>query len=146
MMPVMDDIARLHTRFSQIAIVEAEYWDSRIVLDSDIQSELIFWVQNVESLNVRYLFDKSMPGKFVSIKGDASNSGCGSFIEGTENVAAKLFSPEECEKHSTWRELDNILFSVQAFQTHLQGKNVKFMTDSQSARTILQRGSMRIVV
>ena len=143
MMPVVDDLARLHTRYSQIAIAQAERWDSLILISAEIRSELIFWFKNVERLNIKYFFDQEVPKRFVSIMGDASNTGCGSFIVDTDHVAAKLFSPEEREYHSTWRELENIRFTIEAFKPFLQGQHVKFMTDSQSARTILQRGSMK---
>ena len=143
MMPVVGDLSRFHTRFSQIAIAEAETWDSQIALGSDIRAEVNFWKENVQSLNVRYVFEVQVPKRYLSVFGDASSSGCGSFISGTDDVAARLFSPEECEKHSTWRELENLRFSIESLSPFLTGKNVKFLTDSQSAQRIMKCGSMK---
>jgi hypothetical protein len=85
----------------------------------------------------------SIPKRVVAIKGDASSSGCGSFIEGTEVVAARLFSPEERSQHSTWRELANVHFSLEALLPFIKDSHVKFLVDSQSAQHILQCGSMK---
>jgi hypothetical protein len=79
----------------------------------------------------------------VSIKGDASASECGSFIEGTSIVAARLFSPEERLEHSTWRELANIHFRLEALLPYIKVSNVKFLTDTQSAQRILCSRSMK---
>ena len=143
MMPVIDNLASLHTRFSQMAVAQAQTWDSLIEIDREIKAEIIFWLDNIQSLNVKYVFEVEVPGQSVSIKGDASNSGCGSFIEGTEHVAARLFSPDECARHSTWRELENVRFSMSAFGPLLKGSKVTFYTDNQSTQRILKSGSMK---
>jgi hypothetical protein len=143
LIPVVGDLARLYTRFSQIAVASATFWDEPLQLNADIKSEANFWLKNLKSLNRRFIFDVQIPKTIISVKGDASSSACGSFIEGSDIVAARLFSPEEREEHSTWRELANIHFSLHALLPYISGSNVKFMTDSQSARRILQCGSMK---
>ena len=102
-----------------------------------------FWLKNIRSINVNYIFDVKVPENPTIIKGDASSSGCGSFIVGSNEIAARLFSPEECQQHSTWRELENVRFSLEALAPYVSGSNVLFMTDSQSTQNILKRGSMK---
>jgi hypothetical protein len=45
--------------------------------------------------------------------------------------------------HSTWRELANVHFSLEALMPFIKDSSVKFMVDSQSAQRILQCGSMK---
>ena len=143
MMPVIDDKVMLYTRFSQMAVASAERWDSPIHLDQDIKTEILFWTDNIRVLNLKFVFEVEVPRKTVAVYGDASNSGCGSFISGSNDVAAKLFSPQECKKSSTWRELENVRFSIQSLSPILKNNQVMFFTDSQPAQRILQSGSMK---
>jgi hypothetical protein len=143
LMPVVGNLARLYSRYSQVAVAKADFWDAVFDLDSDIISEIQYWKNNLQVLNKRLVFDVSVPKRVISIKGDASSSGCGSFIEGSHIVAARLFSPEEQLQHSTWRELANVHFSLEALLPFVKDSNVKFLTDSQSAQRILRCGSMK---
>ena len=77
------------------------------------------------------------------MSGDASATGCGSFIEGTDLVAARLFSGEERAAHSTWRELENIHFSLKALKQYLSKRTVRFRVDNQATVSIVSKGSMR---
>jgi hypothetical protein len=79
---------------------------------------------------------RSVPKQIISIKGDASSSGCGSFIEGSHIVAARLFSSEEQLQHLTWRELANVHSSLEALLPFVKDSNVNFSTDSQSAAAL----------
>ena len=143
MIPVIDDLARFHTRISQMAVADAFSWDSPVQLNEQIKSEISYWIKNIRSLNVRYIFDVQVPVNPIIIEGDASHSGCGSYIVGQNEVAARLFSPEECLRHSTWRELENVRFSMEALAPYVSGANVLFRTDNQSTQKILKRGSMK---
>jgi hypothetical protein len=143
LMPVVGDVSRLYSRCSQIAVANATSWDTVFGPEAEVISEIVFWKENLVKLNKRLIFDVSIPKRIISLKGDASASGCGSFIEGTDIVAARLFSPEECEQHSTWRELANVHFSLEALLPFIKGSYVKFLVDSQSAQHILKCGSMK---
>jgi hypothetical protein len=139
LMPVVGDLARLYSRYSHVAVAKADSWDAVFDLDSDIISEIQYWKNNLQVLNKRLVFDVSVPKQIISIKGEASSSGCGSFIEGSHVVAARLFSLEEQLQHSTWREFANVHFSLEVLLAFVKDSNVKFLTDSQSA----QCGSMK---
>ena len=122
----------------------AESWNCRVDLDEEVMFEVRFWKENLRALNKKVLFEDTVPKRLVLIKGDASASGCGSYIEGTELVAAKVFSEEEKGYHSTLRELLTVEFSLKAFKKEIVGANVSVATDSQSAQRILSAGSMKV--
>ena len=82
MIPVVNDLARFYTRFSQMAVVDAFSWDSLIMLKN---AEINYWLKNIQSKNVNYIFEVEIPKNPTVIKGDASSSGCGTFIQGVEN-------------------------------------------------------------
>ena len=140
--PVIGDASSLFSRFMQMEIANAISYDSSVSLNDSIVSELKFWLSNVDSLNSRACSIRDPPIEVV-LSGDASASGCGSFIEGTDIVAARSFNPEERLAHSTWRELENIHFSLKAFKSYLSNRSVKFRVDNQASVNIIAKGSMR---
>ena len=140
--PVMGDATSLFSRFSQMAIANSTSYEQTILLNDCVQSELKFWQENVHKINRRSCRDLHPPSTIV-LSGDASASGCGSFIEGTDLVAARLFSGEERLAHSTWRELESIHFALKAFKDHIAQRSVKFRVDNQATVSIVAKGSMR---
>lgn len=140
--PVVGNISRLMSRFCQMSIAESISYDDVTVLDSNMKTELNFWNSKIEQLNSRACFSKKPPVTVV-IEGDASSSGCGSFIQGQDLKAARLFTESERETHSTWRELENIHFSLKSLGRFLSGRSVKFRVDNQSSVNIIENGSMK---
>ena len=53
---------------------------------------------------------------------DASANGCAAFIQGTDLVFQRNWSLGDSEKSSTWRELEAIKFSIEAFNTRLSNE------------------------
>ena len=140
--PVMSDATSLFSRFSQMAIASSPSYDSLVILDTNIKAELKFWLENVDRLNSRSC-KVEKPPIAINLSGDASATGCGSFIEGTDLVAARLFDPDERSAHSTWRELENVHFSLKSFVNHIKGRTVRFCVDNQSSVSIVAKGSMK---
>ena len=140
--PVVGNLTRLRSRYCQMAIAAAGSYDSWSVFTPLMVKELCFWKDNVEELNCRSC-KREEPPVSVVVKGDASASGCGSFIVDSALEAARLFSPLERETHSTWRELENVNFSLAALRDELQGRVVNFLIDNKSAVSIIQNGSMK---
>jgi hypothetical protein len=83
------------------------------------------------------------PPEILSIFGDASSTGCGSFIQGKEVIAAKTFSSLEREAHSTWRELESVNFTLKAFLPFIKNRTVKCFVDNLASVTIAANGSMK---
>ena len=142
MQAVVGDITRLKTRTCLIQIASSEGWDRRIRLSSHIKKEFLFWLENIDRLNIRYCFQLEKPVVFSLIESDASSTGCGSILNGT-HVAAKIFEEQERKQSSTHREIANIHFSLLSFLPNIQNKSVTVKTDSQSAAKICKVGSMK---
>ena len=142
--PVMGGVTRLRSRFTQITIASAPSYDTIVGISLQVTKELVFWKDNVDSLNCRSCAKEQSP-VVVVVKGDASATGCGSFIVNSLVKTARLFSQEEQDLHSTWRELENVRFSLTAMVEQLQGRTVTFLVDNSSAVQIIQNGSMKEV-
>ena len=72
---------------------------------------------------------------------DASLSGCGAFVQGSNLLSRRNWSTEESQKSSTWRELAAIKFALAAFIAHLSGLRVRCNTNNQNVVRIIQFGS-----
>ena len=142
LMPVVGNCAKVTTKVSQHCIAVATSWDESIILSPDIKREIDFWKTNLVNLNCRQLSEQSPPKVINMIEGDASGTGCGSWLN-KEMLAARLFSSEEKETHSTFRELANVHFSLASFLPKIKNSSVKFLLDSQSAVHIIENGSMK---
>ena len=142
LLPVVGNCARVTTKVSQFCVANASSWEVKVSLSSEIKREIIFWKNNIDSLNCRFLSENSPPVILQVIEGDASATGCGSWLN-KEKMAARIFSPEERETHSTFRELANVHFSLVSFLPYIKNCSVKFLCDSQSAVKIIQHGSMK---
>ena len=71
---------------------------------------------------------------------DASLSGCGAFVQGSNLLSRRNWSTES-QKSSTWRELAAIKFALAAFIAHLSGLRVRCNTNNQNVVRIIQFGS-----
>ena len=140
--PVVGNSSRLSTKQSQILVASSQSWDDTVHLPSTVKREFLFWRENIDHLNSRSCIEKGPPMVLNVIEGDASSSGCGSILN-HHLLAARIFSPDERDTHSTFRELANIHFSIHAFLPHIKGSDVKFRVDSQSAARIIDVGSMK---
>ena len=55
-----------------------------------------------------------------------------------------MWTEFESSQSSTWRELDAIEFSLQAFVPVREGSHIKWFTDDQAAARIVEVGSMKL--
>ena len=141
-MPVVGNCAKVTTKVSQYTISVSESWDENIMLGSDIKKEILFWKKEIDSLNCRNLCEDKPPQVLNVIEGDASGTGCGSWLN-REKLAARIFSQDERSTHSTFRELANVHFSLLSFLPFIKDSSVKFIVDNQAAATIIENGSMK---
>ena len=140
--PVVGNCSRVTTKQSQICVANADSWDGNVALSAEIKREILFWKENIDHLNCRFMAENGPPKTFDLIEGDASATGCGSYLN-KDKMAARIFSNEERQTHSTYRELANIHFSLLAFLPYIRNSSVKFLVDSQSAARIVETGSMK---
>ena len=142
LIPVVGNCSRVATKQSQIHIANSDSWDDDIQLYPGIKREILFWKDNIEKLNRRLISEPAPPTVLNIIEGDASSTGLGSILN-RECLAARIFSQEERETHSTFRELSNIHHSLLSFLPMIKNSSVKFLVDSQSAARIVDTGSMK---
>jgi hypothetical protein len=137
MAPVVGKISGLKTHFCQMTIAGSPSYDSETII-----SELNFWLSGVERMNIRNCV-VSNPPKLLSIYGYASATGCGSSMEGRSEVAARSFTQSERDAHSTWRELENVHFTLKSFLPFIKNCSVTIFVDNESSVNIIQNGSMK---
>lgn len=142
LIPVVGNCSRVTTKQSQICIASSDSWDNFIHLSSPIKKEILFWKENIHKLNHSIISESGPPTVMNVIEGDASSTGLGSILN-RENLTARIFSQEERETHSTYRELANIHYSLLSFLPMIKDSSVKFLVDSQSAARIVETGSMK---
>ena len=143
MSPVIGNVARIKTRHLYRCIESRSGWDYLFKLtDQYVIDELLFWRSNIINLNYRNLSDYSVPS--VICYSDASRYACGVVTtKGDLSVFHKMWSADEIDTSSTWRELKSIELYVCTYQDQLQGKAVKCFTDSKNCERIVEVGSTK---
>ena len=138
--PCVGGVTRIMTR-SLYAVVNTKVsWDSTVVLTKEACSELVFWSQNVGSLNCRCPWlPLCQPAKLVY--SDASDYACGSFIHSEGKMFQQNWSPVERNNSSTWRELKAVELALISFAPSLLGKQVAWFTDNTNVVSIVHSGS-----
>lgn len=141
---IVGNIARLMSCYCQISIASSDSYDSLVSLIPAMVSEFNFWKSNIDALNLRQCLITNPP-EVLSIFGDASSTGYGSFIKGMDIIAAKTFSQAERDAHSTWRDLENINFTLKDFLPFVKDRTVKFFVNNLACATITSNGSMKLL-
>ena len=128
------------SRHCQMSIATSSAWDLPFTLDGYCQSELRFWLQNLQDVNARKYQESALTNH--TIYSDASSHACGALLAGTDHVAHRMLTETEQAQSSTFRELLAVQFGIVSFKSIIQGCNVKWFTDNKSAMKIAQVGSM----
>ena len=75
---------------------------------------------------------------------DASSTGCASYMLDLHNtISHKLWSVDEVQKSSSYRELKAVSLGLESFLPLLKGRTIKWYTDNQSVARIVEVGSMK---
>ena len=139
--PCVGGVTRIMTR-SLYAVVNTKVsWDSTVVLTKEACSELVFWSQNVDSLNCRCHSWLSLCQPAKLVYSDASDYACGSFIHSEGKIFQQNWSPVERNNSSTWRELKAVELALISFAPSLLGKQVAWFTDNTNVVSIVHSGS-----
>ena len=146
--PCVGNISLVMSRFLQSAVTFGDVWDtpldlSRVWFYPHCSDKINFWLHNCSKLNCRRLFEYSRLVSIICI--DASAFACGGHAlfanKGEFELFYKAFSSMESTLDSNDRELLAILCSLKSFKSLIQGKVVKFYTDSKNASVIASKGS-----
>ena len=106
-------------------------YDVSLSLTSRAQSELRWWVENVD-----HSFNPESHGNpQVTLTTDASKLGWGAHVD--SNATQGRWTIEESQLHINELELTTIEFAVRAFSSCLEGKHVKVESDNSTAVTYI---------
>ena len=121
-------------------------WDSGALLSDVSISEINFWYNNVDFLNVEFI--RGYNRYRVSFS-DASDSACGAFVESASGLVCLFFfsselAPEEKEQSSTCRERKAVCLALEAFAGCLSSARAFWYLDNQNVESALLNGSRRL--
>jgi hypothetical protein len=112
---VFGDIVRLHTRYVYQCINERASWKASVYVTKEAESEISFWVENVEKFNQDVHKFSQLTEKVADIKMfcDASDVGFGGYLVSDEHLLIESvmhdsWDAEEASSSSTWRELEAV--------------------------------------
>ena len=139
---VFGNITNLMLRYSHMSIIERISWDSYFNVNTLVLNELIFWDNNLEKLNHRFIHTKIITERIVY--SDASSTGCGGFIvDIQDSICYRSWDVGEKEMSSTYRELQGVYTVICSMPDYLRGKRVRWYTDNQAVVSIVHKGSMK---
>ncbi|CAC5414329.1 unnamed protein product [Mytilus coruscus] len=144
MTPVIENVARIMSKFCYMEIESRIGWDIHITgyKPVEVLSELKFWLENVTMINYRKLSHYSKSS--AVIYSDASNIAAGAYTVELENkIFHKMWTCSETVQNSTWRELKAIELALFSFKDSFTGKTIKWFTDNQNCVKIVNSGSMK---
>ena len=140
---VFGNITRIMTRYSHFDILRSPTWDEKISLSGSTLKKLCFRKENIPSLNSRRLSSTQFHYSRVCYS-DASSTGCASYMLDLYNtISHKLWSVDEAQKSSSYRELKAVSLGLESFFPLLKGRTIKWYTDNQSVARIVEVGSMK---
>ena len=135
-------VTRLRTRSMYAVINCRQYWNEVLPIDRDTYDELVFWYNNISSLNGQPIWFSS--GATRIAYSDASSTGFGGYVvEIGPQVSQGQWSTSEAVLSSTWRELKAVDQVLRSFVKKLSGHIIKWYTDNQNVVRIIQCGSRK---
>jgi hypothetical protein len=128
------------TRYLHYVINTRDHWDSVVQLDIPAQHELRVWMFNLKTFNGASFWEKrAIPVKVVY--SDASNSGCGAYVNFDNRIFQANWSECESTKSSTWRELSAVKLALSSYIDDAKNSNVAWYSDNQNVISIIESGS-----
>ena len=138
------DIVYLRSKRMQMLIAKDIRWDIYVRLDAAAKSEISFWLHYLQNNNGMSI-NTPIAAAAVSYS-DASGTGCAAIITPCPNrkslVTHREFSEQERPRSSTYRELVAVLHGLEQTKHLLQGKALRWHTDSKNICSIVRKGSM----
>lgn len=135
------NVTQIMTRYLHFIVNSRDSWHSIVFIQDQVKRELLFWRDNLRSLNsVSFWSSPFVPSKVVF--SDASSTGCAAYIQSSSLLFHRNLSATELLISSTWRELATVKYSLEAFDSNLGGHRVRWNTDNQNVVRIVRVGSM----
>ena len=142
MQSAVGHLVRLRTRALYDCVQTRASWEAPVMVSSKALEELIFWKENLRSLNESSFSDALVMDKSIFL--DASGTGFGGYIAGIpDSEVVGSWSETESMLSSTWRELESVYRFVHSSVDSLEGQTVLVNTDNKNVCCILQVGSKK---
>ena len=136
------NVTRLFTRNCYAAIECRSSWDQLLHVSPEIRYELSFWLNNIDFVNGKVMSPKSSAVGVVY--SDASDSGFGGYyVQCGLDLVSGVWSHEEMQTSSTFREILAVKFVLLSLVKQLSGLTVKWFTDNQNVPRIISSGSRK---
>ena len=146
---VLGNVVATFTFFLYRVIDSVFSWRAFVQLSAEALGELRFWLNYFRRAGVGSTFIRSARSSpHVILECDASDSHWAGVLKnaaGDEMLRTRgLFSIEESEWSSTWREYSTYVHAISTLRDVLRGLTILIKTDSMSAWHIFRRGSSHI--
>lgn len=142
MSTVLGSVSQLMTSCSSIAILSSRSWNDYVVWSHDSCGQIQFWLDNIYAINIRQLMCQPSCVKFV-FSGASGHAFGGYVVNSLHGISHGMWSPEEMEKSSTWRELVAVQRVLISLNREVEGKRVKWFTDNKNIVSIISKGCMK---
>ena len=141
---VIQNITSLKTRHLTEIIETRNTWDNKINIlrHKNACDEILFWLNNVNELNLRNFCTKDSFSYDYIVNSDASNIAVGIIVDNKMPCHQNL-RDEDKLKSSTRREVYPVLFGLQVFEQVFKGKRILWHTDNAATPIVIKRGSRR---
>jgi len=132
-------ISNLMTRSLYALLNTCCYWCDSLTISPEARQELLFWVNNLNSLNGQGIWHSPS-----ALRVDASDTGYGGYtVEHGYHMAQGLWTQEEVSRSSTWRELRAVRVVLESLIQKLKNQRMCWFFDNQNVVRIIQNGSKK---
>ena len=138
--PAIGNVTQIMTRSTFSVINLKDDWDQCVDLNQHAGSikEILFWKENIRGLKPVPIIKSKTDFKVFT---DASDTGAAGYLQNSDCIAHRNWSPCEAKKSSTWREVKAVELCIDSFAHALENSSVTFFTDNQNAVSIIKKGS-----
>ena len=135
-------ITRFMTRSLYSVINAWQSWCQMVSVSPEAHLELNFWLSNLQRYNGQNIWHS--PSVVRIVYSDASNVGYGGFtVEHGPQIAHGMWTREEAQESSTWRELVGVLRVLKSLAPKLSNNRLRWFSDNQNVIRILTTGSSK---
>lgn len=155
MKAVFGNVVRIMTRFLYFCVETRASWNSKVLLSENAIQEVLFWSESIKSLNCSGALFRNIDlseTRDFELFSDASDVGYGGYINPTVQRSDKSssqqggdivlqkdrvtlsgsWSQRECNKSSTWRELESVHRIINTHSDDLKGSSLVVYNDNKN--------------
>lgn len=139
---VIGSESQIMTRSLSVDVLMVRHWDQYISLTEKSVQQLEFWKSYLHLVNSRNVFESYKCSKIMY--SDASHTGFAGYEVSTiKGISHGIWSDDEMEKSSTWREFVAVYRVLHLLVHVLRHQRVKWFTGNQGVKSIVCKGSAK---